>query len=286
MGVLDAACRRLLDAGTPKGIDIVHPLAVGWYNDHVASSDPERRRKLLPLPEYGRGAGCAAVVVGNTKALWEPMLRWAAGKAAAGVNGGVEGRAAAAPEHPVDEYCREALEEIFAAVFPDTRYELFWSWTTGCEGKLVPLQRAAEACGLAYLDHNTHLCIHPEYGAWFSLRLVAVLDLPYHDQEGALPPARLLPCLLTEVEEAAARDALAAALAASDTDAAAMCRTMHGIHTNEWPWRKWVALRDTVRRGAAHRFSDEQLRYHYTKDRGTFVAAVAAVLRDLDADDK
>lgn len=42
-------------------------------------------------------------------------------------------------------------------------------------------------------------------------------------------------------------------------------------------WRRWLAVRDACPVGRAHRYSDAQIAYHYTKDRG--------VLRDaLDAE--
>ena len=38
-------------------------------------------------------------------------------------------------------------------------------------------------------------------------------------------------------------------------------------------WREWVALRDVVRLGRRYRFCEDQIKYHYTKDR--------AILRDM-----
>jgi hypothetical protein len=37
----------------------------------------------------------------------------------------------------------------------------------------VALQRMAHHSGLAYLDHVSHLCLHPRFGPWFSLRCVS-----------------------------------------------------------------------------------------------------------------
>jgi hypothetical protein len=33
-------------------------------------------------------------------------------------------------------------------------------------------------------------------------------------------------------------------------------------------WRAWVAVRDACPVGRASRYGDEQIRYHYAKDRG------------------
>ena len=34
----------------------------------------------------------------------------------------------------------------------------------------------AHAAGLAYLDQQSHLCLHPKFGPWFALRCVIVFD--------------------------------------------------------------------------------------------------------------
>ena len=47
------------------GFDLVQPLQVGWYNAQVTGS--------LRLEDYGSAANLA-LVIGNTRALWEPFL--------------------------------------------------------------------------------------------------------------------------------------------------------------------------------------------------------------------
>ncbi len=38
-----------------------------------------------------------------------------------------------------------------------------------------------QAVGLAHLDAASHLCLHPKYGPWFSLRALLVFDgVPFH----------------------------------------------------------------------------------------------------------
>jgi methylmalonic aciduria homocystinuria type C protein len=39
-------------------------------------------------------------------------------------------------------------------------------------------------------------------------------------------------------------------------------------------WRLWLAVRDACPLGAEHRYSEEQVRYHYTKDVDALRAAV------------
>jgi hypothetical protein len=40
----------------------------------------------------------------------------------------------------------------------------------------VAFQRMAHHAGLAYLDESSHLCLHPRFGPWFSLRCVVIFD--------------------------------------------------------------------------------------------------------------
>lgn len=41
----------------------------------------------------------------------------------------------------------------------------------------------SQAIGLAHLDAASHLCLHPKYGPWFSLRALLVFDgVPFHGE--------------------------------------------------------------------------------------------------------
>jgi methylmalonic aciduria homocystinuria type C protein len=103
----------------------------------------------------------------------------------------------------------------------------------------VPIQRLAHDVGFAYLA-ATNLSIHPEYGPWVGLR--AVIEC---NQACALER--------TPATDPCARCACAGPLA----EAAA--------HPDDW--EKRLAVRDACCVGRAHRYSDAQIRYHYTKDR-------------------
>lgn len=184
------------------GFDLVHELDTA-----ICASDPE----LAVLADPARRRG---LLVGNTRALW-PKFR-----EVAHTLGG----------NPLDTY----TERVLAREFPGARV---WLGHRRYDGAFVPLQRIAEASGLATFA-PTGLAIHPIYGPWFALRAVVAL-------EGApvvrAPIAPVCRC------ERACLDALAAARAGSD-------------------WRAWLAVRDACPIGREHRYSDEQIRYHYTKD--------------------
>ena len=44
----------------------------------------------------------------------------------------------------------------------------------------------AQAAGLAQLEQNSHLCVHPKFGPWIALRCALVFDdVPYTEPQGA-----------------------------------------------------------------------------------------------------
>ncbi|HUJ60476.1 MAG TPA: hypothetical protein VLX92_18370 [Kofleriaceae bacterium] len=145
-------------------------------------------------------------------------------------------RALAEDPHPLDRYTERAIAD--AARELDGRA---WLGHRPYGGGFVPLQRLAAATGLAMLA-PTQLAIHPRFGPWFALRAVIVFD-------GIQPeaPALLPPCCC----------------AAPCTDAFTVAMSSKGPEA----WRAWLAVRDACPVGRGYRYSDEQVRYHYTKDR-------------------
>lgn len=138
--------------------------------------------------------------------------------------------ALAASSDPLDLY----TERTLARAFPGERV---WFAHVQYDGAFLPIQRIAAAAGFAHLA-PTHLAIHPIYGPWFALRAVVALPGP--------PPAPIelaAPCRC----EAPCHDAFARAVASTDP-------------------RAWIAVRDACPVGRAHRYSDDQLAYHTTKD--------------------
>jgi len=231
------ALETLRSSLAAEGLDLTRAFDVAAY-DEVARAHPQ----LSPLAAFGR-ASALALIVGNTRALWP---RFVAAYAR-------DERLRASPD-PLDEHVASvvtrALDETGAP------YEARFAHERG--ERLVSMLHAAEASGLACVG-PAHLAVHPRLGPWFGLRAVVVFDAPPPEVWGA--PAT--PC---EGCAAPCRAALDRALAEATQPPQI-----------EGPgWRSWLAVRDACPLGRSGRYGDDQLLYHYTKDRGALDAAMRA----------
>jgi hypothetical protein len=141
----------------------------------------------------------------------------------------------AAADHPLERYTEAAIAR---AAGPDARV---WLGHVRYANGFAPLQRLAVAVGLGALAPSG-LVIHPTFGPWFALRAVIA--------EPGEPPPRRLPIAKPCECGAPCREALAQAQAARGPEA----------------WRAWLAVRDACSL-RSHRYADEQVEYHYTRNR-------------------
>jgi hypothetical protein len=153
-----------------------------------------------------------------------------------------------AAEHPLDNYVEKAIGAAFAELVT-ARHALHWAHRM--TPTPIAIQRIAHASGLAHLSPS-HLSVHRELGPWFALRAVAVVDVegPRGERPFAYDPCTACgkPCL------AALDRALALSGAPREGDV-------------EREWQAWADVRDVCPEGKPQRYGDDQLRYHYTKDR-------------------
>jgi len=103
------------------------------------------------------------------------------------------------------------------------------------DGSFLPFQRLAVATGLGALSDGG-LVVHPVYGPWFALRAIAVVD---GEPVARRPIAKPCAC------RARCSDALRIAHASGS-------------------WRAWLGVREACTLDE-WRYSDDQIRYHYTK---------------------
>lgn len=132
---MDQGIQRLAE----RGYDIAHA-----FDAHAAAREPGWEQ-LAQGPRVG-------ILIGNTRALWEPFT------AAANLD----------EADPLDRYTERAITEAFgdAPVFFTHR---------AYGGAFLPFSRLAVATGLGALAPS-HLVIHPIYGPWFALRAVVLVD--------------------------------------------------------------------------------------------------------------
>lgn len=134
-----------------------------------------------------------------------------------------------ASRDPIERYVEQTCAKISDArcLFPHRKYD----------GGFLPFQRLAVAAGFGTLAPS-NLLVHPTFGPWFALRAVVLT--------GGAPSTRALPAAPCDCAERCPA-AFARAREAQDS------------------WRAWLAVRDACCVGAEHRYSEDQIEYHYTK---------------------
>ena len=135
---------------------------------------------------------------------------------------------------PLDTFVERTIERC---VGPDAR--IFWTHET--KRYVVPVQRMAHQAGLAYLSAG-QFNIHPQFGPWFALRAVVIMA------GGAACNSRV---------SNPSTDAI-------EMESAAL---FNRLLESKATWQEWLSLRDLYGVGRTHRYSKEQIRYHYTRDK-------------------
>ena len=231
LGALEAACLA-------EGFDLFATTTVGAYDRLVPEAFRLERPASASLDAAWRvgAASRCLVLVGNTRAAWPRFLD--------ALSDGSDPTLASHP-HPFDTWTARRLT---IALAPATayRHELRFAFS-GPPNHFSALH-LAEASGLAFRG-PAGLAIHPRFGPWFGLRAALAIDLPWRE---AAPPTDLCSAC-----PAPCKPALDKALAATQT----------GGHPVRDHWRHWLAVRDACPEGRAHRYSDEQCRWHYAHDR-------------------
>lgn len=166
------------------------------------------------------------LVVGHGVALWESLR--------AAVRNDERLRCSA---HPLDEYTERIVLELQRAT-PQASAAFFSHQSE----PRVPIQRIAEVAGLAAISPS-HLSVHPRLGPWLGLRIVVVIAEQYEPCSGA---SLERPC------EGCSQPCLAP--------------FQHAVTALDASWTDWLAVRDSCPIGRQARYSEPQIRYHYTKD--------------------
>ncbi len=224
---------------SPAGVDLVQPFQVAGYNRAIED--------VFKLPDLGRSSALG-VLMGNTRALWPRFLDWLR-----------ESPRRLDDDHPLERYVGEV---VLKALQPLAHR---WAVRFAHEPppRRVAMQRLAHLSGLAYLSPS-HLNVHVRFGPWIALRAAVVIDIDGPASPCSEPPN---PCPDCE------RDCLPkfqhAGAAAGSTPEAHAAVEPH--------WRLWLSVRDACPVAREHRYSGDQIDYHYTKDRARLRRALGAV---------
>ena len=83
---------------------------------------------------------------------------------------------------PLDTYEQTIIENsIRCELLPSYWYDLYYSSVFTNPVRLISMGRIASYAGFSYLDDETHLNIHPEYGTWHSYRAVLLVAVDEED---------------------------------------------------------------------------------------------------------
>ncbi len=241
--------RRIAARLAPAGLDLVHALDARWYDAAVA---PEYR-----LPRPGGRDARLALVVGSSRAFWDPFLAWLR----------ADPTRLDVPD-PIDRYAVAAVGVALADVA--VPHEVRFSFEA--PPRRVAMQRLADVAGLASLTPAL-LCVHPTFGPWIALRAAVVFDVA--------PPPGAQPAMPLACHDCAERCAPALARAQE----AVVARARHSAgeieHVGGDPvapdWTLWLAVRDACPVGREHRYPEAYLRYVYTKDQSALLQAAKCI---------
>ncbi|RKP06471.1 hypothetical protein THASP1DRAFT_31713 [Thamnocephalis sphaerospora] len=165
-----ATAHRLEQQLHARGLDLCRWFSVRRYNGLVADT-----RYHLPVGGASGASAMAggpyALLVGNTRRLWPLFRAWCSQQSQP------------LPPHPLNAYVDGAVEEALRAAgvgdalpadavrVHDVRY----AHETSAD-RLLPIQTAAHAAGLAYYLRAAGLSVHTTFGPWIALRAVVLWD--------------------------------------------------------------------------------------------------------------
>lgn len=238
-----------------RGFDISEPLCLDWYNESL----PEGSGASIPTTRGSRGGETLVILIANSNNMWPSFLQ--ACKTDSSL---------LAVANPLDSYVERSIQSTMHTSLPGHKCRYFWSHSQSDElsgSRYVAIQRMAQAAGLAYMDPITHLCLHPKFGPWIALRCALVFDGTQYTGPRKTPLVnRLSPSTEQYVQMAMKSAQRKPSMSLEDAGTKSKpCKR----------WLKWVAVRDALCPCHPWRYGEDQLEYHYTKNRAVLERAIS-----------
>jgi len=156
-GAAAAILSRLAPALCAAGFEVQAPLLVRWYNEHP---------KVTPLGvahHLDADGDTLALLVGNSRTLWRPFVRWVGERLAEDEN--------YLARHPdaLDAYARHAVSTLLRALdgvpgLDAAPSVVFADETLETHGRCVSVATAAHVAGLAFYDASLQRSLHKALG--------------------------------------------------------------------------------------------------------------------------
>ncbi|KAJ3300074.1 hypothetical protein HK104_004796 [Borealophlyctis nickersoniae] len=240
---------RLQTTLPPLGFDLIQPYAVQRYNRALAPR--------FSLPTFGR-ASTFGVVIGNTKKIWDPFIAYLAADPEARLE---------QQEHPLNAYAAKCFADAVRNV--GCRTETRYPDDKGA--KFVAFQPLAHEAGLAYYNQTGYLCIHRIHGPWLALRATIIFDMDGPGDSRDFAPLQNP----NPAADARIRQMLAALSEEARKDPDGVMAGYRKMSSRLLEVRD-VATEFLGEEGMKRvKYTDEQLRYHYSKDKAVLREAVA-----------
>lgn len=194
-----------------------------------------------------------ALVIGNTRALWAPFLAAL-----------MDDAKLSAQTDPLDKYVERAVHRAIFNAQLDLGENVWVGFASTLVPRPIPIQRLAQRAGLAQIG-PAGLAIHPTFGPWIALRAFLLFSQPVQLAHAKSLTERPSPC------HGCAQPCVSAFKSARGL---AQFRAHRPLLSDknvpaELSHRAqlWLKVRDACPVGTEHRYSLNQITYHYDKKR-------------------
>ena len=238
-----------------SGLDLATPLRLDMQRVDDAQLLNEAWAQLnLPTWVTTRlqGGPTGALVIGNTRALWEPFLSCLR-----------KDETLRAHPDPLDTYVERVVRRALVNAQLDAGENVWVGFAHTLEPRPLPIQLLAARAGMADIG-PAGLAIHPTFGPWFALRAFVIFSQSIH---ASMP-----------VESASAPCVGCAAPCTSAFKRASGLAQLRPHRDQEKSGKMipadlsqraqlWLKVRDACPVGVQHRYALNQIAYHYDKNR-------------------